>query len=76
MLMCLSGEFLSVDILSNNNEVQSWLGMLINWSSQELISGLIVVINANNNLGFGCCLFLFKYLIKYGKFLVAFIWLG
>ena len=33
MLMCLSGGFLSVDILSNNNEVQSWLGMFINWYS-------------------------------------------
>ena len=55
--MCLSGGFLSVDILSNNNEVQSWLGMFMNWYSQELIFGLIVAINANNNLGVGCCLF-------------------
>ena len=50
--------------------------MFINWCSQELISGLIDVINANNNLGVGCRLFSFKYLVKYGKFLVAFIWLG
>ena len=57
MLICLLGGFLSVDILSNNNEVKSWLGMFINWCSQELISGLIVVINANNNLGVWCCLF-------------------
>ena len=40
------------------------------------ISGLIVVINANNSLGTGCCFFLSKYLVKYGKLLVAFIWLG
>ena len=57
MSMCLSSGFLSVDILSNNNEVQSWLGMFINWCSQELISKLIIVINANNNLGVGCCVF-------------------
>ena len=57
MFMCLSGGFLSVDILSNNNEVQSWLGMFINWCSHELISGLIVVISANSSLGEGCCLF-------------------
>ena len=57
MSMCLFGGFLSVDILSNNNEVQSWLGMFINWYLQKLISGLIVVINANNNLGVGYCLF-------------------
>ena len=57
MFICLSGGFLSVDILSNNSEVQSWLGMFINWCTQELISGLIVVISANSNLGVGCCLF-------------------
>ena len=57
MSMCLSGGFLSVDILSNNNEVQSWLGMFINWCSHELIFGLIVVINAYNSLIVGCCLF-------------------
>ena len=57
MFICLSDGFLSVDILSNNSEVQSWLGMFINWCSQELISGLIVVISANSNLGVGCCLF-------------------
>ena len=57
MLMCLSRGFLSVDILSNNNEVQSWLGMFINWCSHELICGLMVVINANSSLGVGCCLF-------------------
>ena len=57
MLICHSGGFLSVDILSNNVEVQSWLGMFINWCSQEFISRLMVVINANNNLGTGCCLF-------------------
>ena len=55
--MCLSGGFLSVDILSINNEIQSWLGMFINWYSHELISRLIVVINANNSLGVGCCFF-------------------
>ena len=41
----------------------------------EFISRLIVVINSNNNLGVGCCFFKFKHLIKFGKFLVAFIWL-
>ena len=57
MLMCLSGGFLSVAILSNIVVVQSGLGMFISWCSQECISGLIVVINANSNLGVGCCLF-------------------
>ena len=57
MFMCLSGGFLSVDIFSNNNEVQLWLGMFINWCLHELISGLIVVISANSSLGEGCCLF-------------------
>ena len=55
--MCLSGGFLSVAILSNSVVVQSRLGMFISWCSQECISGLIVVINENSNLGVGCCLF-------------------
>ena len=73
MLMCLSGGYLSVAILSNSVIVQSGLGMFINWCSQECISGLIVGINENSNLGVGCCLFWLKYLVKCGKFLVAFI---
>ena len=57
MLMCLSGGFLSVAILSNSVVVQFGLGMFISWCSQECISRLIVVINENSNLGAGCCLF-------------------
>ena len=57
MLMCLSGGFLTVDILSNSIKVHFLLGMFISWCSQEFIFGLIVVINANSNLGAGCYLF-------------------
>ena len=67
MLICLSDEFLSVDIFSNNIEVKSSLGMFINWYSYEFIFGLRVVINAKNNLGAECCLFDLSILLSVGS---------
>ena len=40
------------------------------------MSGLMVVINGNKILASGWCLFWFRYLVQYGMFLVAFMWLG
>ena len=65
--------FLKVLIFSSSIVVQSGLEIFISWWLHELISGLIVTINANSICGVGYCVFLFTYLSKCGKFLVAFI---
>ena len=71
VIMCLSSGFWRVFILFSNIVVQSGLRILINWCSHVFIFGLIVVINANNILGIGCCLLCFIYCAKCGRFLIA-----
>ena len=46
VLICLSGGFCSVVILSNKIEVQYGFEICISWCSHEFMSGLMVVINA------------------------------
>ena len=57
VVICLSGGFLRVFILSSSIVVQSGLGILISWWLHEFIYGLIVTINANSICGVGYCLF-------------------
>ena len=50
VLICIFGGFRSVVIFLSSIEVQSWTGIFTNCCLHEFISGLIVVIKANNIL--------------------------
>ena len=68
ILICFLGGFCSVVILFCKIEVQSWLGIVINWCLHMFIFGLIVVISVNSILDSMCCFFGLGISLYMGKF--------